>query len=474
MLRRTLLTTAALVASIAVTGAMTGAAWAETATIRMVSKDLVTTNPVDVAHIARIEAALAAQGHDIKIQIVDLPSSGYADALGFMLLSGDIPDLIYFQGGDAKMVEQGILEDWQPWLEKAPNLKAALYPHNVDRLGNYPYLMFVFPPRLRQPVIRTDWLAATGMAEPQTVEDYTALFIAIRDGDLDGDGAANSYGMTAAGDLSEPDFIFNRAFGVSATWLQNGAGEWISARVSDAEKAKTEYYRMLFADGLLDPEYITTKWDTKEDKFYTGRAGVIFGSSGEVIDIYGGKMREIHPDTSLTLLAAPKGAGGQGLAAIDVSKETRGWAMSTLSEHKDAVVVLLDFMASPEGQTLDRMGFEGTEFTKTGDSYEILPAMSTWYARFMAAANWEPPVPMMSEPAAMSLQRINEQFVADNAFVVPAEFAVDQDAADNVYKSWMFKFVSGEASMDDWATYVTEWNTAGGTKLTDYARTVLK
>ena len=31
-----------------------------------------------------------------------------------MLLSGDIPDLIYFQGGDQKMAEQGILEDLTP------------------------------------------------------------------------------------------------------------------------------------------------------------------------------------------------------------------------------------------------------------------------------------------------------------------------------------------------------------------------
>ena len=133
-------------------------AFADPVVIRMVSKDLVSTNPPDVAHIERIEAAMKAKGHDIDIQIVDLPSSGYADALSVMLLGGDIPDLIYFQGGDAKMVEQGILEDLTPWIEKEPNLKAALYPHNVQRLANYPYLVYIYPPRMPQPVIRKDWL----------------------------------------------------------------------------------------------------------------------------------------------------------------------------------------------------------------------------------------------------------------------------------------------------------------------------
>ena len=149
MLKTLLLTTTALALSLSL--AMPASAQT---VIRLVSKDLLSTNPPDVAHIERIEAALKAQGTDLDIQIVDLPSSGYADALGVMLLSGDIPDLIYFQGGDAKMADQGILEDLNPWIEKSPNLKAALWPHNVVRLKNYPYLLSVYPPRAPLPVIR--------------------------------------------------------------------------------------------------------------------------------------------------------------------------------------------------------------------------------------------------------------------------------------------------------------------------------
>lgn len=88
-------------------------------------------------------------------------------------IEGDIPDLIYFQGGDAKMADQkGILEDLNPWIEKSPNLKAALWPHNVDRLKNYPYLLYIYPPARPQPVIRKDWLDKLGIAPPQTVDEY--------------------------------------------------------------------------------------------------------------------------------------------------------------------------------------------------------------------------------------------------------------------------------------------------------------
>jgi putative aldouronate transport system substrate-binding protein len=473
MLRKLLLASTALVMSVAL-GA--GVAMADPVKIRLVSKDLLSTNPPDVAHIQRIEDALRAQGTDLDIEIVDLPSSGYADALGVMLLGGDIPDLIYFQGGDAKMADQGILEDLNPWIEKSPNLKAALWPHNVERLKHYPYLLYVYPPRAPQPVIRQDWLDKLGMAAPTTVDEYTAFFQAIHDADLDGDGTSgNTFGVTTAENTNELDSIFNQAFGITGTWMKDGSGAWVHSRTTEQEKAKIAWYAELAAKGLYDKEYVTSKFDVKEDKFYTGKAGVIFGSSAEVIDIYGGKMRQAHPgeDISLALLPIPSGPGGQGLQAVDVSKEARGFALATTSEHKDEVMKLLDFMASTEGQMLDRMGFEGEEYTKDGDTYTVTDKISTWYARFFAASNFVPPVEWKSAAAQQSLKNIAEWFKPDNAFVWPADYAADLDATENVYRSWVFKFISGEATMDQWPDFVNEWNAAGGTRLTEYARTQL-
>jgi putative aldouronate transport system substrate-binding protein len=470
MLAKTLLaTTAALALSLGLAATASG----QPATVRIVSKDLLTTNPEDVAHIERIEAALAERGTEVDIQIVDLPSSGYPDALGVMLLSGDIPDLIYFQGGDAKMVEQGILEDWRPWIEQTEFLKEGLYEHNLARLENYPYLLYPYPVRIPQPVIRKEWLEQSGLEAPQTVDDYVALFTAIRDGDFDGNGQDDSYGITTADNTNELDAIFNQAFGVTSTWMKNEAGEWVHSRVTPQERDKIAFYASLREDGLYDPEYITTKWDIKEDKFYTGRAGVILGSSMEVIDIYGGKLRQVEPDAELVLLAPPEGPAGRGLAAVDVSKESRGFAMSVLSENKEAVVAILDFLASPEGQMMDRMGFEGEHYTRSGDTIEVTDKISTWYARFMATSNWDAPVVWQSDAAVASLDQLAEFYAPDNAFVFPAEYAADLDATENVYRSWVYKFISGEAAMDQWDQYVAEWEAAGGARLNEYARSVL-
>ena len=68
-------------------------------------------NPGDAELFERIEAGMAEAGTPVNIEVIALPSSGYADALSLRLLSGEVPDIIYFQGADAEFANQGILED---------------------------------------------------------------------------------------------------------------------------------------------------------------------------------------------------------------------------------------------------------------------------------------------------------------------------------------------------------------------------
>ncbi len=453
---------------------MSGVASAEPATIRMVLKDFISTNANSVAHIERIEAALAEQGHDIDIQIVDMPASGYADALSIMLLSGNIPDLIYFQGGDRKIADQGVLEDWRPWIANTKNLKDALYPHNLARLDNYPYLMHIFPLRAQQPVIRTDWLAATGLEAPTNLDEYAKLFAAIRDGDLDGDGVNNTYGTTAGGSLRELDGYMNPAFGINATWLQENSGAWIHSQISTQERDKLAYYNRLFQENLLDPEYATINWEAKEDRFYTGRVGVVSVSRPSNVVVYQTKMNVVNPDTTLTLLDPPRGPGGQGLLAVDVSKESRGWAMSSLSENKEAVVALLDFMASEDGQFMEQFGLEGIHHTLNGSEVNVKPELGSWESPFMISASWTPPVALLPPSAVQYLQNTQTYFLPDNAFAFPSKYAAAIDATKNVYNEWAYKFVTGSVSLEEWDDYVIAWKAAGGDSLISFANQRLK
>ena len=464
MLARTLMTS---VAALAVAAGLGGAAFAQDVpTVTILTQE----NPQDAEHFARIEEGMAAAGTPVEIELIGLPSSGYADAMGLRLLSGEIPDIVYFQGGDAEFAAQGILEDLRPWIEQSSYLKDALWPHNVERLENYPYLLYVFPARTKSPVMRSDWLAELGLDAPSGVDEWTELLRTLSASDLDGNGAQDTYGILAPDNTAELDAIFNQSFGVSATWLEQD-GEWVHARVSDAERAKLEYYQMLYAEGLLDPEYVTSNWEVKEDKFYTGRVGVVMGTAGPVVDIYRTKMQEVNPGSDLVLLDPP-----DGLEATNVAKEDRGFAIHAMSDEKEAAFAVLDFLASPEGQMIDRMGFEGQHYTVDGDTYEVLPEMGTWYPRFWTdnPEYWTPPVALLSDVGQGSLEQGAEYFTPDNAFVWPGELAASVDAAEQYYRTSVFRFVSGEWSMDQWDAYVEGWYAAGGNAMTEYARTVLQ
>src|SRR3712207_6908137 len=51
-----------------------------------------------------------------------------------------------------------------------------------------------------------------------------------------------------SGGVDELDGIFDRAFGITGTWMQDASGEWVSARVSDQEREKLAFYRQLFEE----------------------------------------------------------------------------------------------------------------------------------------------------------------------------------------------------------------------------------
>lgn len=176
----------------------------------------------------------------------------------------------------------------------------------------------------------------------------------------------------------------------------------------------------------------------------------------------------------MTLIDPPQGPKGQGLLAVDVSKESRGWAMSASSENKEAVVTLLDFMASPEGQFMEQFGLEGIHHEMDGDQVKILPALGTWETVFMVSASWTPTVELFNVPAARYLENMQTYFLPDNAFAFPSDYAATVDATTNVYNEWAFKFVSGAASFDEWDDYLAAWKAAGGESLVEYANTVLE
>lgn len=447
--------------------------------VRLVLKDL-DTDPNAAQFIQLIEKGMAAAGTPVKIEIVKVPSGNYAEKISLMIMSGDIPDIIYFQGGDDKIAMQNLLEDLRPYVAKSKYIKNVLDPHSKTRLESYPYLVWVAPPRVRAPVIRKDWFdtlpSAKAVATNPTVDTYYALFKDL----VQKKGAKFGISITGATNgVEELDSIFDGAFGITSTWMKGADGQWVYCRVTPNEKQKLEFYAKLYKEGLLDPEYLTKKWDTKEQVFYEGKAGIIAGVAPGSIDVYANKMMKTK-NTTLVPLPPPAGKA-QGLGPfVDVIKESRGFAIPVTSKVKDAAFAVLDFMWSPAGLKIAKLGIPGLHYIEEPNRYVLTDKYAEWYNGWFGDSfnGFVPDKPLsrpiMTEAAVEAGKLAVKYMMPDKTFLIPEQYIANWDAMTNLYKEYNADIVTGKKPISAFDEFVQKWYSAGGTELTKYAQTKLK
>ena len=375
--------------------------------------------------------------------------------------------------------QQGLLEDLTPYIEKSKYIKPNLEPQNKMRLENYPYLLWIKPLASKVPVMRSDWFdklsTSKKLMEDPTIDNYYAFLKQLKESNLGGKGLP-AYALTAAGNTLEMDEIFDQAFGNKATWIKDENGKYIYNKVSKNEKEKLTFYSKLYKEGILDPEYLTKKWDTKEKAFYDNQVAVIVGTAGKVIDIYEGKIKKANA-AGLTVLPPAKGKT-QGYLPIDVSKESRGIAISSTSKNKEISFKILDFLASEKGQMIDRLGFEGEHYAIKDNKIQLTEKSQEWYAKF-----WEPSKvafgkelekPLLGVAGTKSLEDVNKLYTEDINFIIPEEFSVKWDSITNLYKEYSADIITGKRPISDFDKFVTEWYKNGGEDITKHANEVLK
>jgi putative aldouronate transport system substrate-binding protein len=421
-----------------------------------------------------IEEGMAAQGEYIDLEFLSSPTGAYATVVPMAFRTGQLtPDVIYFQGGDLPIAQEGLLEDLNPYIASSKWVKNQLEGHNTAALSSYPYLLWLAPPRIQIPVIREDHYQALASAkavmENPTVDNYYAMFKEMKDKGL------VRWPLTTDGTIIKMDMVFNHAFGVTST-IMNKNGKWVYYQSTDENRDKIEFYAKLYKDGLLDNEYITKAWDTMEQAFYEGTAGWVSGSAGAVIDVYDNKMFETQK-VHLVVLPPAKGKS-HAFQSLDVSKESRGFAINADSKVKDAAWAFLDFMASPEGRVLDKLGLEGMHYNLQNGKYVLTPQFASWWARVHEGFNGLDTSnivgDVMTKAGAESLEAASTYFYPDTNVVLPEELIPLKDAMDKLYTEYSTDIIRGVRPIAHYAEFVTRWNAAGGDRISEYLATVLK
>ena len=448
--------------------------------VTMLLKDMSAADEAGQAYCKALNEAMAKQGAYVDFRFVDAPAGKYVEVVPLAVLNEVLSaDILYFQGNtETQVASQGFLEDMSAYVENSQYLKNILYPHNLERLKNSPYLLAAAPIAVFQPVLRKDWAAKLTsyealMKEP-TVDNYVAFLKEMKETGL------CEYPICVYGDHTRLDSVFGAAFGVTKTLVKNSEGKWVYKYVTEEMKNLLAFYAQLYQEGLIDPEYLTNTWDVAEEKFYSGKAGMLIGKTGATIDVYDTQMMTVNGEgAGLTVLPPAKSELGQSYIAVDVSKEERGRVISADSKVKEAAFAVMDFMASPEGRILDLYGVEGFHYDLVDGKIVPKADAPAWYGVFYDSLLGMDNLPVEADAplgfaGLESLDLSVEYYLADNNLVLPSEYAAYWDAMNSLFKEFASDVIRGQQSIDAFGQFVEKWNAAGGDILSDYLATVME
>ncbi len=242
------------------------------------------------AFIEQWNAAVSERlGHDISLEITQLDHSGYTDAVGRLMISGDLPDAMIMSSSMFKQYQTtGLLWDMADAYDNAEFQSRLTLKAINEAIKTDDGALYGFTPAYGNgcvTYIKQAWLDAVGINgdDIKTFDDYYNMLLAFKNGDPDGDGIeGNTYGTIAAGycNLGEapytnylPEFWQD---GYPAI-LQDENGVWYDGFTADACKAALERIRKGYVDGVIDPDTLTASTKIAREKWFSNTQS---GSAG--------------------------------------------------------------------------------------------------------------------------------------------------------------------------------------------------
>ena len=303
-----------------------------------------------------------------------------------MIASQSYPDVILWEWanvGAQKYCDEGVLVDVTNYVADGtmPGLSNLLYQYpeaakqlpasDAGNIINLPTLQRDNELRMiRGPMIRQDWLNNLGLSQPNDLDELYDVLMAFKTGDPTGTGRDDIYPMSAAGWGDSAHGLHNiaYAFGINAWDMVQGfykVGNTIKLGFVEPEmKDVLNYCRMIYQDGLIDPEFYTYPRGNLDTNFRNSQVGFMYciqpttnitemRKNGVVFELqalehfknkFDGKRYYMYRD-----------AVGYWVASYS-------YAITTNAADPRAVAAFLDYGYTNDGMILSGFGIEGEHY----------------------------------------------------------------------------------------------------------------
>ncbi|MDF2837350.1 MAG: ABC-type sugar transport system periplasmic component-like protein [Paenibacillus sp.] len=435
--------------------------------------------------------------YNVKIKPVKVTDASIA--------SGEVPDI--FMLGDPANVSayqnQGVLSSIDPAMlkEKMPEYSADIEKNAKlfqtvtfgEELWAIPMFIDLKPYDLAM-LWRKDWLDNVGITKtPETLDEFEKAVYAFAQNDPDKNGKKDTYGLTgtATSTWSSGFYSIFGAFGVEPTMWHEKNGEIVNGSVAPETKEALAKLRQWFADGVIDPEFITDTQDSYRKKLYNGRIGVIeeqiakgaLPTSGTVTE-----MKSLNPDSELVFAKNPVGPGGHGSWDWGVKSNfiVFGSKVKDQPEKLEKLFEILRAQSSDEETiNMTTLGEKGVhwDFAEAGATsgatqflagYEKQEARDQDGVRLFSMGNITTQAyrEKYSNPALNdAIKTYSSAPNLTDALLFSALPSDGKYKADltSLMQKYFAQIISGEIPLDDFDKFVSEWKARGGDELTKEA-----
>ncbi|MDR0896575.1 MAG: hypothetical protein LBN04_01835 [Oscillospiraceae bacterium] len=453
---------------------------------------------------------------NVDIQPIFIERENYDELLTTRIMGGEVPDVFMLQDAAqfSKYVDQGvamevpieIIQQCMPesyaWLIEYDPLcfSAVSYAgknYGLPRVngdGRYNYA----------PFWRADWLAKFGYTDgkvPMTLEEAEAVFYSFANEDPDGNGVKDTYALSNTG--MNP--IFGAFGALPDRWVKGEDGKLVYGAVHPGMKDALTLLSKWYADGLIDPEFITGEnqggyWALSVP-FENGQIG--FSSSGAYYhlapDFDGEEGTSFQFGRTMRTFAATVGYDKMviGYNPVGYDGKTQGgesWGLTT----SESIVFSYKLADQPEKlarilEVINTIGSDYDTWLKVWswdlnqDKYTYDPLLGyvkvegyvvdTTYGEnqgnmFNTLQN--PNFAAKYKPANFDWANSMPMFLTGgySNTMLPITTASMPDkwtSMETLRQTTFIQIITGEKSVDEYDAFVTQWYDMGGTAITDEA-----
>lgn len=313
---------------------------------------------------------------NIKYNFQPVSNNDYADKFRTTLVSGDYPDIMIVQNKEhiRNGISEGLFFDFSPYLDQMPNFVNAIQmvPDGMKNVKEDNGSIY-YVPRIktssaattRSLDYRKDIFDQHGLSLGGTFEQFyrtleqlktlypesTPLMSCIGTGIID-----NMFG-----------YLFETPYAIGYDYWNTQ--QYIYGPITDNYKAMLIYLNKLFAEGLLNKDFLTCSRTDFQKAVINNTAFVHFAYSwfNTITLTDAGRKENNNPEFTWWYGDFPSYTGEPGKIHSFFTLDINGKVFSAKTKHPEAIVKLLDYMFTEDYLILQEFGVEGETFEYGAD-----------------------------------------------------------------------------------------------------------